>query len=1561
MRKQHLGVETKDDGLDAEVAANLGKICLLLHRHTGHDFNHYKEGTLLRRIRRRIQLQHLGSVADYVKKLENDAAEAAVLLKDLLIGVTQFFRDPEAFQVLAQEVLPRIVENKTGPIRIWIPGCASGEEAYSLAILLREQLNHLQTRAQIFATDLDTEVLAEARQGRYASEIAEQVSSERLARFFVREGNRYQATEELRDLCIFSEHSLIRDPPFSQLDLISCRNVLIYLGAELQKRLFPLFHYALRPGGFLFLGPSEGIAGSPGLFEPLDAKNRIFHRKETATRPRIEFPIGMPGALRAGLGTPVPSPSNGPVTHPMTPAPRDKISAAFESALRDEYTFPAAVINERGDALFVAGPISRYLQMPAGAVMMPNLLESFRGRLRHELRLALSNAKTHSAKVLRDNILVEVEDRTRAVRLIVRPMPAVDTEAGLFLVVLQEIAPSEPNVEANRESHLPVVEQLENELRTTRLELKTTVEELETANEELKSSNEELISTNEELQSANEEMQTSREELQSVNEELETLNTELHQKVAELAYVASFPEHNPNPIVEADMEGRVRYTNPAAARLFPDLAALGSAHPWLADWQAAAQRLRRTPGSDAGARTVVLGERTYHQILYLVGDESVMRSYGLDITERTRAEETLRASEERFRTLSDNAQDSIARFDRDGRYLYVNPFLTRALGLPAEAIVGKTPEELGRNAGVENWEARLREVFASGQPLRLDRRSVDGRWHDAHLIPEFRGDQVETVLVSARDITDRKRADEALRQSEDLLSFSLSTAQTGAWDLDLVDHTARRSPQHDQIFGYHEPLPQWTYEMFIEHVVPEDREAVDRQFRHAIATHGDWSFECRILRPDGATRWIWAAGRHRSDESGQPRHMAGIVQDITLRKQAQAALIEAHSRTSAILANIADAFYSLDAEWRFVAVNPAAERAPFDRPASELVGKVIWDVFPKIPGTRIHQHYLDAAAKQSHQHYEAQSPLNGRWYEVFIFPRVGGLDVYMRDIDERKRLERLYAVLSQVNEAIVRTPGEQPLYHEVCRIVAEQGDFPLVWIGLVQERAVRPVAAGGSEQSYLEKIRVEIDGELGVGPTGTCVRENRPVVNEDFTTNPVTAPWRQSALGHGLRASAAFPLRKDGKTIGALTLYAGQAGVFDAAELQLIESLCADLSYALAALEHERRRTEMEQELRIANVQLMEADQRKNEFLAMLSHELRNPLTPVRNSLYILEHAAQGSERGKHALDVIGRQVGQLTRLVDDLLDVTRVSRNKILLQRGPLEFGEIVRRAVEDYRSLFEGKAIVVETIFAPERLPINGDRERLAQAIGNLLQNAAKFTPAGGLVKVGTAAVPSRGRAVLRVIDNGAGMEQAILRRLFQPFMQAEATLDRSKGGLGLGLALVKGLVEMHGGEVCAHSDGPGKGAEFVIELPLDTTADPTATPSPTQPQVGSRRVLIIEDNVDAADSLREVLEFGGHLVEVAYNGLDGVAKARHFRPDIVLCDIGLPGMDGYEVARAFRADETLKDAFLVALSGYALPEDLQRAWEAGFDKHIAKPPTIEKIEDLLKNAPKKISRDR
>ncbi len=375
---------------------------------------------------------------------------------------------------------------------------------------------------------------------------------------------------------------------------------------------------------------------------------------------------------------------------------------------------------------------------------------------------------------------------------------------------------------------------------------------------------------------------------------------------------------------------------------------------------------------------------------------------------------------------------------------------------------------------------------------------------------------------------------------------------------------------------------------------------------------------------------------------------------------------------------------------------------------------------------------------------------------------------------------------------------------------------------------------------------------------------------------------------------------------------------------------------------------------------LRDADRRKDEFLAVLSHELRNPLAPIRNSLFILDRAVPGSEQARRAQAIIDRQVGHLTHLIDDLLDVTRIARNKIRLQCESLDLTDLVRRTIEDHRSLFEKNEVHLDVTLPAERIAVNADRTRLAQVVGNLLQNAAKFTGKGGRAQVSLAVDETAGRAVIRVADTGVGISPELLARLFQPFAQADESMDRSKGGLGLGLALVKGLVELHGGEISVHSQGLGKGTEFVVRLPLDGVLD-VKTPTPVDSSRRIRRVLIIEDQADAAQSLREALELCGHEVQVTDNGPAGLSRAREFRPEVVLCDIGLPGMDGYQVARVFRADESLKDMFLVALSGYALPEDLQRAAEAGFDRHLAKPPRLDQLEELLSSLRRRSSKVR
>jgi len=365
--------------------------------------------------------------------------------------------------------------------------------------------------------------------------------------------------------------------------------------------------------------------------------------------------------------------------------------------------------------------------------------------------------------------------------------------------------------------------------------------------------------------------------------------------------------------------------------------------------------------------------------------------------------------------------------------------------------------------------------------------------------------------------------------------------------------------------------------------------------------------------------------------------------------------------------------------------------------------------------------------------------------------------------------------------------------------------------------------------------------------------------------------------------------------------------------------------------------------------QLRKADRRKSEFLNVLSHELRNPLAPIRNSVYILRRAEPREEQLKRNLAVVERQVQQLTRLTDDLLDVTRISSGKIRLHLEQVDLSTLVRRTAEDHREMLENAGVALEVHAGEDPIFVNADAARLSQIVGNLLQNAGKFTPRDGRVTVTVERQPDSS-ATLTVRDTGEGITPELLPQLFEPFVQSERTLDRNPGGLGLGLALVKGLAEMHRGHVRVHSDGPGKGAMFVVRFPLDRRRSTRLTAVSTPQSEVRRRILVIEDNVDAALTLKEALEMDGHLVEVAYSGVDGLERAHSFSPEVILCDIGLPGMDGYEIAQRIRSDSELHPIRLIALSGYAQPEDVEKAQKVGFDLHLAKPPDLERLRRTL-----------
>ena len=499
----------------------------VLHKRTGHDFSGYKVRTFMRRVQRRMQILQVKDLSAYIALLDRDPEEVTALFRDLLINVTNFFRDSEAFNSLRDLVIGELFKDKGADdtVRVWIPGCATGEEAYTIGIMLREHMDTLRTvpRVQIFATDIDNPALAVARAGRYPRNLLDNITPERRERFFVEENEMFTVAKEIRDLCVFSPHSVIRDPPFSRIDLVSCRNLLIYFGVEIQSQVIPVFHYALKPGGYLFLGTSENIGQFSDLFASLDKKQRIFQARDHGATRRL--PAIMYGPRHMFPPHQTRSSNTLPLRH------------VVESTVVDKFSPAHVVVNADWDIVYYSLHTGKYLEMPQGPPSRQMMTMARKG-LRLALRGALQAAIETRQPVTRRHVTLNDEgSEPLSVTLSVEPLPERDTGEPLFLILFEEVKPPASRdvvVPSLAEANHSVVAALEVELRETRERLQSMVEEYETALEELKSSNEELVSVNEELQSTNEELEASKEELQSVNEELQTVNLELTSKLDDL-------------------------------------------------------------------------------------------------------------------------------------------------------------------------------------------------------------------------------------------------------------------------------------------------------------------------------------------------------------------------------------------------------------------------------------------------------------------------------------------------------------------------------------------------------------------------------------------------------------------------------------------------------------------------------------------------------------------------------------------------------------------------------------------------------------------------------------------------------------------------------------------------------------------------------------------------------------------------------------------------------------------------------------------------------------------
>ncbi|HUS75897.1 MAG TPA: chemotaxis protein CheB [Methanothrix sp.] len=510
----------------------LAKIFVLIRSRTSQDFTQYKRSTIIRRIERRMGLHQLTSMDDYIRYLQENPSEIEILSKELLIGVTRFFRDPGAWDALFEKALPELISSRPAGtlLRIWVVGCSSGEEAYSMAIVLQEYLENLgragEIQFQIFATDTEKESVDIARRGRYPNNIEADVSTARLERFFVKENGTYRIRPQLRESIVFAPQNIIRDPPYTHLDIISCRNLLIYLSPELQRKLILLFHYALSSGGILFLGSAESIGGYRDLFRTVESNWKIFQRRDDPSR---TGPHDLPSVFAARSDA-------HEIRETSSIAARvHSLTTIAQNQLLEMYAPPAVIITEDGDIVYFHGRTGKYLEPSPGKANL-NIFAMAREGLRYTVISLLRTAAAEKRKVASENVAMPTEDGTLYVRLTVQPISKQPGRADIFLVVFEDVPqPKPPQIQPQKPCGISLqdnrFEELERELAETRVELQRAAEEKQSSQEEMTSMNEELQSTNEELQSTNEELTTSKEELQSLNEELLTVNAELQAKI----------------------------------------------------------------------------------------------------------------------------------------------------------------------------------------------------------------------------------------------------------------------------------------------------------------------------------------------------------------------------------------------------------------------------------------------------------------------------------------------------------------------------------------------------------------------------------------------------------------------------------------------------------------------------------------------------------------------------------------------------------------------------------------------------------------------------------------------------------------------------------------------------------------------------------------------------------------------------------------------------------------------------------------------------------------------
>jgi two-component system, chemotaxis family, CheB/CheR fusion protein len=1371
------------------------RILVLLHKHTGVDFSQYKQSTINRRILRRMLLHKQKDLGTYAALLADKEQEVKDLYHDLLINVTAFFREPTFYTKLKDLVLPAIFANRErgNPVRIWVAGCSTGEESISIAITLLEhfgeQLAH--TPVQIFSTDLDDEAVAMARQGSYTRSAVEGLSPARLSQYFAKADGAYKVIKPIRDMCVFAQHDLLRDPPFSRMDLITCQNVLIYLTAGAQQKVLRSFHYAMQPEGFLALGRSETTNSASDLFHLVDKDARLYGRKGTPVPLVVDMSLRKEQQDGRELPELPPPPSN-------RRSLEGRVDQEMDRLLLHRHIPASILVNRDLDIVRFRGATAPFMAPHTGRASL-NLLKMIREDLVFELRALMRRVKEEQVPVIREGLELLLDGTMRLLSVEVVPM-SVEARMDHYLIVFREEGTELPRTgiaEANADTDVrdKRIIQLEREIRELREQIRVVSEEAEASTEELQTANEEVLSSNEELQSMNEELETSKEELQSTNEELSTINDELQNRNEELKEARDYAQTiigtlgSPLVIVNGNM--RVLMANKAFYRMFHTTAEetegmliheLGNHQ-----WEVAALRKQLF---DVLSRGIEMNEFEVQHTFPSIGDRIIQLNARRversnmqhrilitmeDVTERRRAEEAV----ERLAAIVSSSADAIIGLDLQGKITSWNT--------AASALFGYSPEDAaGRSLDLLLPDRELRDAERLKDDLLKDRmrqyetqlKRRDGSLVDVAITvssTKLANGKVVGISQIIRDITGRKRHERELLERDRMYQAIGTSINYGIFVCDADGHNVHSSESFLKLIGLTQEecsAMGWSNALH-----PDDAQAAIVSWRRSVKEGSPWASEHRYKGTDGNYYTVLARGVPYRDEQGQLKGWVGINLDITEQKRMEAALRESEQRFQMLADNM---------------------------------DQLAW--ISKPDGTEIW--------------------MNRRWSEFTGIP------------PERVR-EKMIDIIH---------PGH---YHRVVTHIRAKQEKGEAW--------------------------------------------------ED------TFPMKDAGGNHHWFLARAVPLRNAAGEI--INWFGTSTNITD--------------------------RINSEEELR-------RMDRTKDHFLATLAHELRNPLAPLRSGVEVLSFSAGEEDTVRTTCAIMERQVGQMVRLIDDLMDVGRISTGRLILKKDHMDLGNAADVAIEAVEPIMRQKRHRFTVRRSEGALPILGDAARATQIISNLLHNAAKYTDPGGEISLELERDGSF--AVIHVKDSGTGIDPQMQARVFDMFTQIDQEQRSQRGGgLGIGLHIVQRLVHMHGGSIEVSSAGKGKGSTFTVRLPLDEQQPARSSRRTGASAMEGRRILLVDDEPDGPLMLSKLLGRLGCETRLAHSGEEAVAMALEFRPEIILMDLSMPGMDGYEACRQIR-DKLGAKTRIYALTGWGHELDKEQTVAAGFDDLLVKPVERATLERLL-----------